>query len=204
VETPKDRTHTDSDFVWVVGTITEGDIVTIGAQSFESTDGTFEIKVRLPEAVNLITVVGSDLAGNEVSIDRLVFISDDTKGITGNAFLDNNCNSLLLIMLIAIIAIGIIVAFLWRGEDVFDRREQALAAVMEEDNIEMDKPHLEPTSGYLQYDPTSPTGRKPEFEERDEDEEFVSMADFRKGYQEHEPVVEEEEHELVIEDPGQP
>jgi hypothetical protein len=31
------------------------------------------------------------------------------------------------------------------------------------------------------YDPTSPTGRKPEFEERD-DEEFISMADFKREF----------------------
>ncbi len=179
VDRPVDRHTTKKDFVWVEGTITPGDRVTIGSQTMVSSNGTFRMKVRLDEAVNRIVIVGSDLAGNEVSIERLVFVSDATEGLTGNPFLDDNCTSLLVLLFIATVVLGVIIGFAWRGEDVVDRREKALEAVMEEDAINLDKPHLEPSSGFLQYDPTSPTGRKPEFEER-EDEEFVSMAEFRR------------------------
>ncbi len=124
-------------------------------------------------------VVASDEAGNQVSVDRVVFQNDDTSGLTGNSALDENCNAIMVVMVIVVVALAVLFGYMWRGEDVLDRKEKALESVLEEDNINLDKPHLEPTSGYLQYDPTSATGRKNEFEER-EDEDFISMEAFKR------------------------
>ena len=179
VKTPKDRSRTSNDYVWVSGTVTPGDRITIGEQTSVSENDTFRIKVSLDDALNLLVITASDEAGNQVSVERLVFLVEDTEGITGYAFLDENCQSLLFVMVIVIISLGVILVFAWREEDTLDRREQHLETVLEEEHIELDKPHLEPTTGYLQYDPTSPTGRKPEFEES-QDEDFVSMDDFKR------------------------
>ena len=179
VKTPKDRSRTSNDYVWVSGTITPGDRITIGEHTSISENGTFRVKVSLDDALNLLVITASDEAGNQVSAERLVFLVEDTQGITGYAFLDENCQSLLLVMVIVIISLGVILAFAWREEDTLDRREKQLENVMEDEHIELDKPHLEPTTGYLQYDPTSPTGRKPEFEES-QDEDYISMADFQR------------------------
>jgi hypothetical protein len=179
VEAPKDLTKTEKDFVWVRGTVTKNDTVTIGSLRFVSDTGTFELKVPLEETVNRIVVTASDQAGNEVFIERVVFMGRDTSGITGYPFLDDNCSSLLVIIVIVVIALGVLLSYLWQGTDVLDRREKALQQVFEDDHIELDQPSLEPTGGYLAYDPTSETGRKPEFEDR-EDEEFVSMDDFKR------------------------
>jgi len=177
IKSPKDRYRTSNDYVWVSGTVTPGDLITIGEHATVSENGSFRIKVSLDDALNLLVITASDEAGNQVSAERLVFLVEDTEGITGYAILDENCQSLLLVMVIVILSLGVILAFAWREEDTLDRREQALEEVFEEDHIELDKPHLEPTTGYLQYDPTSSTGRKPEFEES-QDEEYISMADF--------------------------
>ncbi len=179
VKSPKDRSRTSNDYVWVSGTVTAGDHISIGEHTMVAENGTFRIKVSLDDALNLLEIIASDEAGNQVSIERLVFLVEDTEGITGNSFLDENCQSLLLVMVIVIISLGVILAFAWREEDTLDRREQQLESVMEDEHIELEKPHLEPTTGYLQYDPTSPTGRKPEFEET-QDEDYISMADFQK------------------------
>jgi hypothetical protein len=177
VESPEHMTTITKDYVWVSGTVTQGDSVAVGEVETVSDDGTFRLKVALDQAVNRIIVVAYDEAGNEVTVERLVFKGQDTSGLTGNPTLDENCNSLLVIMVIVIIAIAVLLSFAWKEEDQVDRREKALESVLEEDHIELDKPHLEPSSGYLQYDPTSPTGRKNEFEEK-EDEEFISMDSF--------------------------
>jgi hypothetical protein len=179
VKTPKDRSRTSNDYVWVSGTITPGDRITIGEHTSVSENGTFRIKVSLADALNLLVITASDEAGNQVSAERLVFLVEDTQGITGYAFLDENCQSLLLVMVIVIVSLGVILAFAWREEDTLDRREKQLENVMEDEHIELDKPHLEPTTGYLQYDPTSPTGRKSEFEES-QDDDYISMADFQR------------------------
>ncbi|MCK4971061.1 MAG: hypothetical protein KAS77_11045, partial [Thermoplasmata archaeon] len=179
VKTPKDRSRTSNDYVWVSGTVTPGDLITIGEHTSVSDNGTFRIKVSLEDALNLLVITASDEAGNQVAVERLVFLVEDTAGITGYAILDENCQSLLLVMVIVIISLGVILAFSWREEDTLDRREKQLENVLEEEHIELEKPHLEPTTGYLQYDPTSPTGRKPEFEES-QDEDYISMDDFKR------------------------
>jgi hypothetical protein len=179
VETPKHLSTTSKDYVVVRGTVTAGDSVAVGEEEVLSLNGTYSLKVPLGQAVNRIVVVASDEAGNSVSIERLVFMSKDTSGVTGYGFLDENCNSLMVLLIIVVVALAIFLSYAWKEEDVLDRREKALESMLEDDNIELDKPHLEPTTGYLQYDSTSETGRKPEFEEKD-DEEFISMADFRR------------------------
>jgi hypothetical protein len=186
VSSPKHMSTVEHDFVWVTGTVTEGDTVTVGEVEMVSDDGTFSLKVALDQAVNRIVVVAVDDAGNEVSVERVVFQGKDTSGLTGNPTLDQNCNSILVLMVIVLIALGILLSFAWKEENQVDRREKALESLMEEDHIELDKPHLEPSSGYLQYDPTSPTGRKNEFEEK-EDEEFISMDSFRREMENREP-----------------
>ena len=183
VHEPAHMTRTDKDFIFVRGTITPGDTVSVGTHSIVSEDGNFDLKVRLDQSVNRVIVTASDEAGNEVFVTRLVFMYESTEGVTGVEFLDANCTSLLVVGFIIIITLGIITSFMWKGTDVDERKEKALQQVMEEDHIELDKPHLEPTTGYLQYDSQSPTGRKPEFEEKDDDEEFVSMADFKRQMQ---------------------
>ncbi len=179
VDTPKDQFRTDKDYVRVTGTVTKGDTVTVGENSVVSEDGTFDIKVSLDDALNLLVITASDDAGNEVSVERLVFMVEDTEGLTGYEFLDENCQSLLVVIVIVIIALGIVLAFAWKQDDMMDRREKRLEGVLEEEHIELDRPHIEPTAGYLEYDPTSETGRRPEFEEG-QDEDFVSMADFQR------------------------
>ncbi len=179
VTSPKHMSTVSKDYVWVEGTVTQGDTVTIGEVEMVSEDGTFRLKVGLEQAVNRIVVVASDEAGNQVSVDRVVFQNDDTSGLTGNSALDENCNAIMVVMVIVVVALAVLFGYMWRGEDVLDRKEKALESVLEEDNINLDKPHLEPTSGYLQYDPTSATGRKNEFEER-EDEDFISMEAFKR------------------------
>jgi hypothetical protein len=179
VRSPKDRSRTSNDYVWVSGTVTPGDWITIGEHTSVSDNGTFRIKVSLDDALSLLVITASDEAGNQVSVKRLVFMVEDTEGITGYTFLDENCQSLLLVMVIVIISLGVILAIAWREEDTLDRREQQLESVLEEDHIELDKPQLEPAAGYLQYDPTSPTGRGPEFEES-QDEDYISMDDFKR------------------------
>ncbi len=179
VRTPEHMSTTSKDYVWVEGTVSEGDSVAVGDVEMVSEDGTFRLKVALDQAVNRIVVVAFDQAGNEVSVERLVFQNDDTDGLTGMSVLDDNCNAIMVVMVIVVIAIAVLLGYSWKGDDVMDRKERELESVLEEDHIELDKPHLEPSSGYLQYDPTSPTGRKNEFEERD-DEEFISMDAFRR------------------------
>ncbi|MCK5252523.1 MAG: hypothetical protein KAQ96_06220, partial [Thermoplasmata archaeon] len=186
VKSPEHMSTVSKDYVWVEGTVTEGDTVTVGDMEMLSDDGTYRLKVGLDQAVNRIIVVASDDAGNQVAVERLVFQGKDTGGLTGNPTLDENCNSLLVVMVIVLIALAILLSYLWKGEDVVDRREKSLESVLEEDHIELDRPHLEPSSGYLQYDPTSPTGRKNEFEEKD-DEEFISMDSFRREMEQREP-----------------
>ena len=178
VESPEHLSTTPKDYVIVKGTVTPGDYVSVGDVEMHSPDGKFELKVALGQAVNRIQVVAFDEAGNTVSVERLVFMKEDTEGLTGNPVLDDNCLSIMIVMIIVVFALAVVLGYAWRGEDVVDRRERALESVLEDDHIEMDKPHLEPTSGYLQYDPTSPTGRKNEFVEK-EDEEFISMDEFR-------------------------
>jgi len=179
VSAPEHMSSTSNDYVWVEGTVTEGDSVAVGDVEMTSTDGTFRLKVALEQSVNRIIIVAFDEAGNEVAVERLVFQGEDTKGLTGMALLDDNCNAVMVVMIIVIIALAVLLSFAWKGEDVIDRKEKELESVLEEDHIELDKPHLEPSSGYLQYDPTSATGRRNEFEEKD-DEEFVSMDSFRR------------------------
>jgi hypothetical protein len=186
VTNPEHMSTVSKDYVWVEGTVTEGDTVAVGEMEMLSDDGTYRLKVGLDQAVNRIIVVASDDAGNQVAVERLVFQGKDTGGLTGNPTLDENCNSLLVVLVIMLIALAILLSYLWKGEDVVDRREKSLESVLEEDHIELDRPHLEPSSGYLQYDPTSPTGRKNEFEERD-DEEFISMDSFRREMERREP-----------------
>jgi hypothetical protein len=173
-------------YVWVEGTVTAGDTVAVGELEEVSEDGTFRIKVSLNQAVNRIVVTAYDGAGNEVSVERVVFQKEDTSGLTGNPLMDENCNAIMVVGIIVVIAIAILLSFMWKEEDVLDRKEKALESVLDEDHIELDKPHLEPSSGYLQYDPTSATGRKNEFEERD-DEEFISMDSFRREMERREP-----------------
>jgi hypothetical protein len=179
VKAPVNKFRTDRDYVLVTGTVTMGDTVTVGDASTVSEDGTFEIKVGLEDPLTLLIITASDDAGNQVSVERLVFMVEDTEGLTGNDLLDENCTSLLVIMVIVIVSLGIILTFAWREENVTDRREKRLEGILEEDHIELDRPQLEPTAGYLEYDPTSETGRRSEFEEG-QDEEFISMADFQK------------------------
>jgi len=178
VESPEHLSTTTKDYVIVRGTVTPGDFVAVGDVEMLSPDGTFELKVALGQAVNRIQVFAFDEAGNTVSVERLVFVKEDTGGLTGNPVLDDNCISIAVVMVIVVFALAIALGYAWKGEDVVDRRERALESVLEEDHIEMDKPHLEPTSGYLQYDPTSPTGRRNEFEDKEE-EDFISMDQFK-------------------------
>ena len=185
VKTPEHMSTTHKDYVWVEGTVTTGDTVAVGEVEMVSQDGTFRLKVGLEQAVNRIVVVASDKAGNQVAVERLVFQDEDTEGLTGYPVLDNNCTAWMVIAIIVVLAIAVMLSIAWRGEDVLDRKEKALESVMEEDHIELDKPHLEPTSGYLQYDPTSATGRSPEFQEKD-DEEFISMDSFRREMEQRE------------------
>jgi hypothetical protein len=186
VTSPEHMSTVSKDYVWVEGTVTQGDTVAVGEVEMVSEDGTFKLKVKLEQAVSRIVVVAFDGAGNEVSVDRVVFRGEDTSGLTGNPVLDNKSNAILVVMVIVLVALAVLLGYLWRGEDVMERKEKALESVLEEDHIELDKPHLEPTSGYLQYEPTSPTGRKNEFEERD-DEEFISMDAFRREMERREP-----------------
>jgi hypothetical protein len=179
VTSPEHMSTVTKIYVWVEGTVNEGDTVAVGDVEEVSEDGTFRIKVSLDQAVNRIVVTAFDDAGNEVSVERVVFKKEDTSGLTGNPTMDENCNAIMVVGVIVVIALAIITGYMWRGEDVLDRQEKALESVLEEDHIELDKPHLEPSSGYLQYDPTSETGRKNEFEEKD-DEEFISMDSFRR------------------------
>jgi hypothetical protein len=185
VRSPEDRYRTDEDFVYVIGNVSLGDEVTIDGRVVDLVDGAFDFKVKLESPVNRIDVIASDRAGNVVTETRLVFRERDTSGLTGVEALDTNCNSLLVVLFIAFVSVGIVMAAIHRSDYLLERRADKLREVFDEDRIELEKPHLEPTTGFLQYDSSSPTGRREEFVDTSEDSEFVSMDEFRRTMEEN-------------------
>jgi hypothetical protein len=179
VLTPADGTRVVVDYVHVTGRTTAGDTITIGDESYTSPDGTFDVVVPIKSPINRLRIVASDLAGNAVSESRLVFRGADTSGLTGIDLLDANCLVLFIVLIVCSVGLGAAAAVTGKKGEVEEEDERKLKRIMDEDSIEVPKPQYEPASGSLEYGMGLYPSQTPAPAEP-EDEEFVSMDDFRR------------------------
>jgi len=179
VQTPADGARVIVDYIHVTGRTTPGDTITIGDESYTSLDGTFDMVVPIPSPINRLRIVASDLAGNTVSESRLVFRGSDTSGLTGIGLLDSNCLVLFIVLIVCSVGMGAAAAVTGRKGEAEEEDERKLKRIMDEESIEVPKPQYEPTTGSLEYEMGLYPSQAPAPAEP-EDEEFVSMDDFRR------------------------
>jgi hypothetical protein len=176
---PSDGARVVVDYVRVTGTTTAGDTITIGDKSYTSPDGTFDMVVPVRSPINRLHIVASDMAGNAVSESRLVFRGADTSGLTGIDLLDSNCMVLFVVLIVCSVGLGAAAAVTGKKGEVEEEDERKLKSIMDEESIEVPKPQYEPATGSLEYEMGLYPSQAPAAAEP-EDEEFVSMEDFRR------------------------
>jgi hypothetical protein len=182
VTSPEDRSRTSEAKVLVRGRVTPGDSVVIGSVHLTPVGGEFELEVALDSDIARILVVAVDLAGNEVQEPRLVFRVADTAGLTGYDILDRNCNVLMVVLLVLAGAFAAAAAVSGASEEEGASDERRLREILEEDTTRVGKPRPEPVPGSLDYayDPLQSYTTATAAGAEEEDEEFVSMEDFKR------------------------